>query len=617
MLKSVSSLPAVRPNLSSSRPVEEERGEDRVEVSVPEAGRSSLQNLLSARRFGVVGSSPEGRQVAYLENGLKVQDSQGTVRTLYPGRVGGYQWLSEDLLAFSYDRQGDERWALALARADGQGKLTRITHRTDAVHQICFVHQGELFYRTNARNGTDYDLRAFDPSSRQHREVCRGQGNFEPLRILGDGRLLVQKFHSNGNHDLVAVAVESGEEQLLTAHSGNAAYVPDVPVGEHQLLCLSNQDREFQTPGILDTREGGWSPLFDCPWETEQIALHKDSSRLACVFNRDGDSQLGLFDVRNQAWIDCPALPAGVVSQLEWVGPERLRFLLSGPDRPNSYGEIDLHKGSLTWLKESALPQPRPQSTFVHPQHVEYPSFDGQKIPALFYRAPGPSRGAVVQLHGGPESQSRPRFEPVVQHLLDQGISVLAPNVRGSTGYGRSYLEADNGLLRQDAIQDVKYASIHLKQQGFRDGQIAVMGGSYGGYLALAALAFAPEEGWAAGISNVGMSNLETFLKNTSPWRRQNRIAEYGDPEQEAQTLRDLSPIHQVDRIQAPLLVIQGANDTRVPRSEADQLVEALRGREQPVEYLLFPDEGHGITQMKNAVEAYGRTAEFLLRHLE
>ena len=221
---------------------------------------------------------------------------------------------------------------------------------------------------------------------------------------------------------------------------------------------------------------------------------------------------------------------------------------------------------------------------------------------------------AVVNLHGGPESQSRPKFDGVVQHLLDRGISVLNPNFRGSTGYGRTYVNADNVKLRPNAIWDVKASASFLREQGFE--RIGLLGGSYGGYLAQAAMAFAPEETWAAGVSSVGMSNLETFMKSTAEWRRSNRASEYGDPEKDVDVLRRWSPVNYAENIEAPLMMIQGANDPRVPRNEADQMVSALREKGEEVEYILLPDEGHSITKPENVFRVYTRASDFLAEKL-
>lgn len=601
-------------------------------VDTVESGQplqTDLKTLFSARKFSNIQSSPDGSRLAYVQNGLRVQQPDGSEKLIYPGPVSNYRWLTDDLVVFGYDKQGNERWNLALAHADGSGfpdagggtkPLRRVTYNPEAVHHISFFKDGQLYYRSNARNGEDYDLYRYDLETRQSEAVLQGQGNFEPLRDLPDGRILINRSHSNVNNDLVAVDPATGQEELLTPHTGNVNYTVDSLLTDHELLVISNHGREFHTASVLDLKTRQTRPLFESEWDVEGMSYQSASGRLACVTNEDGYSRLKLFDVRSRTWLPCPPLPDGVVTQLDWSGDQQLRFVMSAPDKPNSFGEIDVTTGQVRWLKEARFAIPQPAGTFVKPELVHYPSFDGTQIPALLYRAhkarPDQPEAVVVQLHGGPEAQTRPKFDAAIQHLVDQGISVLAPNVRGSTGYGRSYLDADNVEKRPDAIADVKHAAPFLRKLGFDANRIGVMGGSYGGYLSMAALAFAPEENWAAAVSNVGMSNLETFMQNTGAWRRQNRAAEYGDPVKDADVLRRWSPMHAVQNMQAPLLVIQGANDARVPRGEADQMVDALRQRGQEVDYLLFGDEGHGMSNLNNVLAATSKTSQFLKDHL-
>lgn len=581
--------------------------------------------LLSARRFSNVQSSPDGTRLSFYQGGLKLQQADGSERVLYPGSVRGYQWVDDNTLVFAYDRQGNEKWNLALVHADGQpfpsadGKprpYLKVTDNPGAIHELCFQTPGQIFYRSNQRNDSDYDLYSYDVATQRHKLVHQGDGNLEPLRLLPDGRILMSQVHSNVNNDLLALDPQTGEQQLLTPHRGNVNYTPETFLNDRELLCISNQDREFHTASILDLESGQLQPLFDAKWDVEQMSYQPETGRLACVFNEDGFSRLRMFHLPSRQWLPCPDLPSGVVGQLQWSAPDRLRFGLNSPERPNSFGEFDLQSGQVRWLKEASFPTPVDPNRFVQPELVHFPSADGTIIPGLLYRSPHANpeapAAAVINLHGGPESQSRPRFDAVVQHLLDQGISVLNPNVRGSAGYGRSFLDADNGIKRFGAVQDVKASADFLRKIGFDPARIGLLGGSYGGYLAQAAMAFAPEENWAAGVSSVGMSNLETFMRNTANWRRSNRAAEYGDPDTESETLRALSPVHAAQNVRAPLLMIQGANDPRVPRSEAEQMVGALRNGGADVEYILLPDEGHSISKPDNAVRVYSRATEFL-----
>jgi dipeptidyl aminopeptidase/acylaminoacyl peptidase len=223
----------------------------------------------------------------------------------------------------------------------------------------------------------------------------------------------------------------------------------------------------------------------------------------------------------------------------------------------------------------------------------------------------------VVFVHGGPEGQFRPTFQPLVQHLVSTGMAVLAPNVRGSSGYGKAYLHLDDVRLRMDSVADLAHAVSWLRDTGRADAsKIAVYGGSYGGFMVLAALTTYPDL-WAAGVDLVGIANFVTFLENTGPWRRHLREAEYGSLEHDREFLESISPINHVERIKAPLLVIHGANDPRVPIGETEQMVERLRALGRTVEFLRLDDEGHQISKLKNRLTAYPMVSDFLRQHLQ
>jgi dipeptidyl aminopeptidase/acylaminoacyl peptidase len=249
---------------------------------------------------------------------------------------------------------------------------------------------------------------------------------------------------------------------------------------------------------------------------------------------------------------------------------------------------------------------------------VRYPTFDGRLTPALWYVPANPSGPApvVIDVHGGPEGQRRVKYDALTQFLVARGFAVLAPNVRGSTGYGKMYCHLDDVEKRMDAVADVAAAADWLNARSdVATGKIAVYGVSYGGFMVLASLTTYPDR-WAAGVDVVGVANFETFFAQTGPWRRRLRAAEYGDPDRDAALLRELSPLHRADRITAPLLVIHGRNDPRVPVGEAEQIVATLRGLGRDVDLRIYEDEGHGLVKLPNRIDGYGAIADFLGRVL-
>jgi dipeptidyl aminopeptidase/acylaminoacyl peptidase len=249
-----------------------------------------------------------------------------------------------------------------------------------------------------------------------------------------------------------------------------------------------------------------------------------------------------------------------------------------------------------------------------------FPTFDGREIPTFVFSPPDARRdgqgAAIFFVHGGPEGQTRAAFNPIIQYLANRGFTVIAPNVRGSTGYGRKYEKLDDVGLRMDSVKDLAAGAEWAARVGLaHPRRIGVMGGSYGGFMVLAALTEHPEL-WAAGVDIVGIANFVTFMENTGPWRRKLREAEYGSLENHRDVLERISPIHKVDQIVAPLIVVHGANDPRVPIGESEQIVARLRERGRPVEYLRYENEGHGLAKLANKLDAYPKIGDFLERHL-
>lgn len=296
----------------------------------------------------------------------------------------------------------------------------------------------------------------------------------------------------------------------------------------------------------------------------------------------------------------------------------RLAFTLDSANDASDIWVWDIVQLQLWRATRSALGG-IPQHTFATPSLVHYISFDGLQIPAFLYlptSGPTEQLPVVVYVHGGPEGQSRPLYSPTMQYLTACGYAVFVPNVRGSSGYGYKYQSLDDVRLRMDSVADLQHAVIYLRESGIADPRrIAVMGGSYGGFMVLSAMTTYPDL-WAAGIDIVGIANFVTFLENTGPWRRKLREPEYGSLENDRDFLEQISPIHSIDRVTAPLFVVHGANDPRVPVGEAEQVVAALRARNVPVEYMRFADEGHGLIKRANRLVAYPAIARFLDTHV-
>jgi dipeptidyl aminopeptidase/acylaminoacyl peptidase len=347
-------------------------------------------------------------------------------------------------------------------------------------------------------------------------------------------------------------------------------------------------------------------------WDVEEVELSRDGRYLLASRNVEGYSDLLLFSGRGRRMPDL-GLPEGIVGGFEFSpDSKRLAFTLTGPTRNADVWVLDLPEGDARRLTRSSRAGIPPR-TFRRPELVRYPTFDGREIPALFYEPDGDDAPVIVNVHGGPEGQSRPAFAPVTQYLLNRGYAVFSPNVRGSTGYGKAYTHLDDVELRMDSVRDLAHAAHWLHEKGH--GRIALNGGSYGGFMVLAALTEYPEL-WSAGVDIVGIANFVTFLENTGSYRRALRESEYGSLERDREFLESISPIHKAEKITAPLMVVHGKNDPRVPVGEAEQIVDRVRKNGGAVEYLLYEDEGHGLAKLKNRLDAYPKIASFLDRQL-
>ncbi|HMS39415.1 MAG TPA: S9 family peptidase, partial [Pyrinomonadaceae bacterium] len=382
---------------------------------------------------------------------------------------------------------------------------------------------------------------------------------------------------------------------------------------------------------------------------------------LAYTINREGFSELYLrkYETGGKPQItnfaaksEAVKLPAnGIVGGLTFSEDgKKMAFSFSSAKYNPDIWVYDLEKKSLTQVTKSSR-SGIPQSSFVEPQLIKYKSFDGKEIPAWYYvpqtflekqlsywrklqeekpntfihpfyffdgeKTKTKKNPVIISVHGGPEGQERPGFNPLYQYYLSRGYAVLATNVRGSTGYGKTFTHLDDVRLREDSVKDLAYSVEWLKTSGGADAKrIAVMGGSYGGYMTMAAITLYPDL-FAAAVNTVGIVNWETFLKNTSGYRRRQREVEYGFLDKDLDFLRAISPLAKVDKIKTPLFVIHGKNDPRVPYTEAEQVVKALRDRKAIVEYKLFDDEGHGISKLKNRLELYPLVADFLDKYMK
>ncbi len=515
---------------------------------------------------------------------------------LYARDVGG----SEFYQLFYFD------WATASHRL--------LTDGSSRYGSVIWSKGGDAFaYYTTERNGRSRDVHVQQlDSGRITVALEEDEGAYSPLDFSpNDDRLLVSRYISINESRLYEVDLTQGTrrpllDEDLSVALGMASYDADGT----GVYFTSDLGAEFVRLHHLDLATGEIEVLTaDVPWNVEGFALSPDGQRLALSVNEGGFSRLVVWQLPEHRPLALPELPAGVVTGLQFsADSQNIALSLVTPTAPADIWTLSLEARLLARWTKGEVGGLDPDG-FVAPELVAYPTFDevdgrSREVPAFVYRPEGQGPHPVlIQIHGGPEGQYRPYFSPLVQYLVNElGMAVIAPNVRGSNGYGKTYLKLDNGFKREDSVRDIGALLDWIETQPDMDkDRVVVRGGSYGGYMVLAALVHYSDR-LAAGIESVGISNFVTFLENTQPYRRDLRRAEYGDerdPEMRAH-LEAISPLNHVEKISRPLMISQGANDPRVPASESEQIYAALKAAGIPVWYVLAEDEGHGFRKKFN-----------------
>src|SRR5919198_4474082 len=533
-------------------------------------------------------------------------------------------------LVLSADHDGDEFHQLYLIDSE-RGWPEQLTDEPEVQHFVgsdAWSPDGTKFaYAANARKPTDMETWIWDVESGETRQVF-GEGMFSfPGRWSPDGsKLLVIEFRNTTDSSIHLVDVDTAESRELTPHDDDANYFPGPWAADGSGFYLSTDEgSEFRGLAFYDLATDRFEWVEEPTQDVQDITASADGRILAWLVNDSGYERLRLRDLESGRELPEPDLPGGSRPHLTGEEPPLVlspdgscaAVILSSPRRPPEVWVVDTETGNAHPVTESRIGALR-EEDLVGLELITFPSFDGRDIPAWLYR-PRDTDGklpVVLSIHGGPADPERPASPPPYQYLLSRGIGVLATNIPGSTGYGKSYQR----LVQRDwgggDMQDWDHAVRWLGEQGWAGaGRIGVFGGSYGGFAVLTCVTRLPQY-WAAAVDIFGPSNLVTFAKAVPPtWKR--FIARFvGDPDTEADFLMERSPITYVENVQAPLLVIQGATDPRVVKGESDQMVERLQSLGREVEYVVFDDEGHGFTKRTNELKAYRLAAEWLERHL-
>ncbi|RKH15101.1 S9 family peptidase [Corallococcus sp. CA053C] len=527
---------------------------------------------------------------------------------------------------FERDRGGDEQTHVYVRTPDGKERdLTPL--KKGVAHFLGFSKDETAFYvTTNERDEGAMDVYRHDAKTYARTLLMQNDKGFSVVAVAPDESWVALDealTTSDGNVWRYDVATKTLKN--LTPHQGVASYsVADVDPASGQLYLLTDDGSEFTRLVRLSKDGAKLEEVEKADWDIVASTFSRTGAYRVSILNVDAGTEVRLHDMKTGTQVVLPQLPDGMISELVFArGEKQLAFLHEGDRSSANLYVYDLAMKKATRLTDTMSKELDPED-LVDSQVVRFKSFDGMEIPNLLLKphqaTPEHKAPALVWVHGGPGDQTRKGYADFMQYLVNQGYVVLAINNRGSTGYGKTFQRADDQKHGKEPLRDVVESRKYLASLPYVDGsRVGIIGGSYGGYMVLAALAFHPDA-FDVGVDAFGISNWLRTLKSMPPeWGafRQAMFQEVGDPEKQEAMLKEISPLFHAEKIRKPLFVIQGANDPRVPKAESDEIVAAVKKTGTPVEYLLLPDEGHGFKKKKNELLVNERARKFFDRYLK
>jgi dipeptidyl aminopeptidase/acylaminoacyl peptidase len=579
--------------------------------------------------------SPDGKRIAF------VSDLSGVPQVWVIPTSGGFPQLVTNLddpvrgaswspdgqwIAFAVAPGGGMNQQIYVVRPDGTGMRRLTDGGKDNNYLGDWTYDSKsIHFASNRKNPNSTDSFVIDVASGEITLVAesRGSGSVDSIK-RDNSAAIVSRSAQRGNSDLFYIRSSDKKEWNLTPHEGPGTFWGGTFTPDGKTIYLaSNKDRDLlalakisigkdETPGpieVVAARDDA---------ELDALAMNDAGTLMALAWNVGGKSELGFFDLKTGKTTAGPALPAEITNSLRFSKDgKQLVMVINGATSPPDVWTLDLKSKDFKRITQSPHAG-IDLASLVRPEKIAYKATDGVDLSGWLYRPKGSSGPTpiVLSFHGGPEGQERPTFNSTYQALLARGIGVFAPNVRGSAGFGKKFVNLDNGSLRENAVKDIEATAKYVISSGVGDPKrIGIMGGSYGGYMTMAGLTQYPEL-FAAGVNSYGVVNFLTFFKHSEAYIAAISKIEYGDPDKESTMLEKISPFFKLDRVKAPTLVLHGANDTNVPVVEATQVVETLTKRGVPVEFVLFPDEGHGWRKTPNKVKAAVSIVTFLEKYL-
>jgi dipeptidyl aminopeptidase/acylaminoacyl peptidase len=600
----------------------------------------SIEKLYMTRQVGGATWSPDGKTVAFVSNlsgrnniwtvaaegGWPMQLTVSNERQTSPTWSPDGKWI-----AYMSDYDGDEQWDIFLV-SPKTGQVANLTNtREIAEESPTWSHDGRyLAYIVKPKASSVFEIDVYDTVMRDVKHLTAGTSrdrmNVAPIWSADGASIAYTQEQAKGtDSNVFMVDVASAQSTLLTPHDGERLYsANDVSPDGKSVLITSNAAGGYENVGLLDIASKKIRWLTQDKWEISGEKFSPDGKFLSYAANVDGNTDIYLYDVAAGKALSLP-LPKGVnqvAGRASPFAPDHSRLLYNhmGPTAPGDLWIYNMADGKPHQLTHSLVGGVRSED-MVEPYLVHYPSKDGKWTISAFVYMPynlphNPEHPAIVYVHGGPTAQTMNTFNRFVQYMANQGYIVIAPNYRGSTGYGKDFQQANLFDMGGGDLQDVLAAADFIKQTGYVDPKkLILMGGSYGGYLTMMGVTKAPEV-WAAGVPIVPFVNWFTEIQNEDPVLQQSDLATMGDLVKNKALYEDRSPINFVDRIRAPLYLLAGGNDPRCPKSEAQQVVDAIKKRGGVAEYKVYENEGHGFAKVENQIDAYKRVAEFLKAHV-
>ena len=535
---------------------------------------------------------------------------------------------NDDRILYTFDEGGNELNHLYVRGVDGEPQDLTPGENVKA-RFVDWVENGAAFIvQTNERDPKFFDLYRYAANDYSRTLVHRNDLGLDGFVVDRSGAYAAGvKSRTSADEDIFLVDLGNAEAEpkLITEHEGNISHsaYEFTPEGD-KLVFGTDEYGEFYQAWTYDLESGERAPLIEKDWDVSFITYSPSGRYRVSGVNEDASTKVTIFDRKRNRNVSLPRrLPRGDLRNVRFSPDEKtLAFLINKDTSPSNVFTVNLRRKTFKQHTEALNPAIDP-NVLVESKVVRYESFDGLEIPSILYKPKNASAEnkvpALVWVHGGPGGQTRTGYSATIQHLVNHGYAVLGANNRGSSGYGKTFYHLDDKKHGEDDLQDIVYGRAYLESLEWVDGErVGVIGGSYGGFMVMAALAFEPEA-FDVGINIFGVTNWVRTLQSIPPWWEAFREALYdelGDPETDAERHRRISPLFHADNVTKPVLVIQGANDPRVLQVESDEMVAALEANGVPVEYVLFPDEGHGFRNRENRIAASEAYLAFLKKHL-